>query len=72
MRSSLSKNCRPLSEETPMNKNTPNRTGIGIKAKTGVISVDRPIHTEIKTAVTRCSRMPKNKRQIHTYSSTTA
>ena len=52
--------CNPFSDDTPMNRKTPNRTGIGINAKMGVIKVDKPIQMPIKMLVTLCSLMPKN------------
>ena len=56
----LSKNCNPFNDDTPMNKKTPYSTGIGIRAKMGVMRVDNPMATPIITLVTLCSLMPKN------------
>ena len=46
-----------LSDETPMNKNTPKRTGIGMRAKMGVIKVDNPMQIPMRMLVTLCSLM---------------
>ncbi len=55
-----STNCNPFNDETPMNRKTPKSTGIGIKAKIGVIKVDKPIQSPIKMLVTLCSLIPRN------------
>ena len=52
---SLSKNCIPVVEETPMYRNTPKRTAIGISLRSGDISTERPINTDTTTPDTRCS-----------------
>ena len=45
---------------TPMNKKTPYNTGMGRRAKTGVIKTLRPVRMAIIRLVTRCSLTPKN------------
>ncbi len=43
-----------------MKRKTPYRTGMGMTARMGVMKVERPMARAISTAVTRCSRMPRN------------
>jgi hypothetical protein len=45
----------PFNEATPMYKNTPYSTGIGMRLKIGVILTDRPIVKKISMWVTLCS-----------------
>ena len=54
-----SKNCKPRSDDTPMKRKTPNKTGMGMRARTGVMSVDNPMQMAIMTCVKRCSLMPR-------------
>ena len=55
-----SKNCRPFSDATPMNRNTPYKTGIGIIFNTGTIKTESPTSVKMMTWVTRCSLEKKN------------
>jgi len=55
-----SKNCKPLSEATPIYRKTPKRTGIGMLPSSGVNSTETPMVRKIKMWVTRCSRTPRN------------
>jgi hypothetical protein len=43
------------SGEVPMYRKTPNRTGMGIYVRMGVMKTDRPIITEIIIKVILCS-----------------
>ena len=51
----LSKNWRPFNEATPINKNTPYNTGIGILFSSGTINTDSPTKIKMITCVTLCS-----------------
>ena len=53
-----SKSWSPFRDSTPMYRNTPDMTGIGIIARRGVIRTDKPMNTPVKMAVTLCSRIP--------------
>lgn len=55
-----SKNCRPFKDATPIYRNTPKRTGIGICPNIGVKNTDKPIDRNISIWVTLCSLTPKN------------
>lgn len=50
-----SKNCTPLIEATPMYKNTPNNTDIGIKRSRGAAVTDKPTSRDTQNPETRCS-----------------
>lgn len=43
------------SGDVPMKRKTPNSTGMGMYVKMGVMNTDRPIISEIRISVTRCS-----------------
>jgi hypothetical protein len=53
----LSKNCTPIIEQTPMYKNTPKSTAIGICFKSGAAKIDNPIRSDTKKPDKRCSLM---------------
>lgn len=50
-----SKNCTPLIEATPMYKNTPNNTDIGIMRSRGAAVTDKPTSKATQNPETRCS-----------------
>lgn len=50
-----SKNCSPLREATPMYRNTPNSTGMGMWLSRGVMNTERPMVRKMRMWVTRCS-----------------
>lgn len=51
----LSKNCTPVIDATPMYKNTPKSTDIGIKRSKGAAVTDNPTNIETHKPLTRCS-----------------
>ena len=56
----LSNIWSPFNEATPINKKSPNNTGIGIKLNIGAINTEAPIIMNTTICVNRCSLMPKN------------
>ena len=55
-----SMNCIPLRVLTPMNINTPYRTGIGMNLRIGASLTDNPVKINTQIPVTRCSLTPTN------------
>ena len=50
----------PLRDMTPMKRKTPYRTGMGRRARMGVMNTDNPVRIAISRLVTLCSRIPRN------------